>query len=132
MKGIPRTIVAIALAGLWINASEFLRNEVLLKTAWTGHYRSLGMIFPSAPLNGAVWVTWGFLLAGSIHLISRRFSLLQTTLISWLMAFVMMWVVIGNLGVLPFGILPWAVPLSLLETFIGSCICIRLDSPARH
>ena len=40
------------------------------------------------------------------------------------MAFVMMWVVIGNLDVLPYGILPYALPLSLLEVF-GAAWIIR-------
>jgi hypothetical protein len=29
-----------------------------------------------------------------------------------------MWLVIGNLGILPLSILPFAIPLSLLEVFI--------------
>ena len=49
-----RRIIAIMLAGIWVNASEFLRNEVLLKTYWVEHYRSLGMVFPSEPQNGMV------------------------------------------------------------------------------
>ena len=125
-----RNIIAVILTGIWVNASEFFRNEVLLKTYWIDHYRSLGMTFPSEPLNGMIWVAWGFLFAIAIYIISRKFDLIQTTLISWFMAFVLMWVVTWNLNVLPSAILIYAVPLSLLEAFIGSYICIKM-SPNR-
>jgi predicted neutral ceramidase superfamily lipid hydrolase len=85
------------------------------------------MTFPSEPRNGMIWLAWGFLLAIAIYLISRRFNLIQTALISWLMAFVLMWLVTFNLNVLPSAILIYAVPLSLLEAFIGSYICIKIS-----
>ena len=122
-----RSIIAVVLTGNWVNASEFFRNEVLLKTYWVDHYQSLGMTFPSEPRNGMIWLAWGFLFAISIYLISRKFNLIQTALISWLMAFVLMWLVTLNLNVLPSAILIYAVPLSLLEAFIGSYICIKIS-----
>jgi predicted neutral ceramidase superfamily lipid hydrolase len=122
-----QNIIAVILTGIWVNASEFFRNEVLLKTYWIDHYRSLGMTFPSEPLNGMIWVAWGFLFAITIYIISRKFDLIQTTLISWFMAFVLMWIVTWNLNVLPSAILIYAVPLSLLEAFIGSYICIKMS-----
>jgi len=118
-----RNIITVILTGIWVNASEFFRNEVLLKKYWVDHYQLLGMTFPSEPKNGMVWVAWGFLFAIAIYLISRKFNLIQTTLISWFMAFVLMWLVTWNLNVLPSVILIYAVPLSLLEAFIGSYIC---------
>jgi len=125
-----RNIIAVILTGIWVNASEFFRNEILLKTYWIDHYRSLGMTFPSEPLNGMIWVAWGFLFATAIYIISRKFDLIQTTLISWFMAFVLMWIVTWNLNVLSGAILIYAVPLSLLEAFIGSYICRKM-SPNR-
>jgi ABC-type multidrug transport system fused ATPase/permease subunit len=122
-----RSIIAIVLTGSWVNASEFFRNEVLLKTYWVNHYQSLGMTFPSEPQNGMIWVAWGFLFAIAIYIISRKFNLVQTTLISWFTAFVLMWVVTWNLNVLPSAILVYAVPLSLLEAFVGSCICRKMS-----
>ncbi len=122
-----RSIVAIMLAGIWVNASEFFRNEILLKKYWVDYYKSLGMTFPSAPLNEMLWVVWGFLFALAIYLISRKFNLLQTTLISWLTGFVLMWVITWNLNVLPVVILIYAIPLSLLEAFIGSYICRKIS-----
>ena len=122
-----RNIIAVILTGVWVNASEFIRNEILLKTYWVDHYQSLGMAFPSEPSNGRIWIAWGFLFALAIFLISRKFNLIQTALITWFMAFVLMWVVTFNLNVLPGAILIYAVPLSLLETFISSYLCINIS-----
>ncbi|MEZ5172639.1 MAG: hypothetical protein R2850_03820 [Bacteroidia bacterium] len=38
----------------------------------------------------------------------------------WFFAFLMMWVAIGNLNVLPFGLLAYAVPLDVLESAVAS------------
>jgi hypothetical protein len=100
---------------------------VLFKKYWIAHYQSLGMTFPSEPLNGMIWIVWGFLFSIAIYLISRKFNLIQTTLICWFMGFVLMWITIGNLNVLPSAILIYAVPLSLLETFIGFYICVKIS-----
>jgi hypothetical protein len=122
-----RSIIAVLLTGVWVNASEFIRNSVLLKQYWVDHYQSLGMTFPSEPVNGVMWIAWGFLFSVAIYWISRKFNLLHTTLISWFMAFVLMWFVAWNLQVLPVTLLVYAVPLSLLEAFVGSCICVGVS-----
>ncbi len=123
MNATSKNTLAIVFAGLWVNASEFFRNEVLVKSEWLGHYQSLGLTFPSAPLNGMVWMVWGFLFALAIFIVSRKFDLLQTTLLCWLMAFVLMWIVAWNLSVLPLGLLIYAIPLSVLEVFVGAYLC---------
>ncbi|MDD8019326.1 MAG: hypothetical protein PHP42_13220 [Bacteroidota bacterium] len=130
MKLQSRNILTILLSGLWINASEFFRNEVLLKSYWVSHYQSLGLTFPSAPINGMMWIAWGFLFAIAIYIISRKFDLIQTTLLGWFTAFVLMWVVTWNLNVLPISILLYAVPLSLLESFVGAYICGKMSPSA--
>ena len=127
MKPQTRSIITVVIAGIWINASEFFRNQVLLNAEWVEHFESLGMTFPSAPINAAVWVVWGFVYAVSIYVISRKFRLIDTFLLSWVLAFLMMWLVTWNLNVLPLSILAFAVPLSLLESFVASYICVRLD-----
>lgn len=127
MKTFRHTILPILLATIWISVSEFARNEYLLKTHWTAHYENMGLSFPSEPVNGAVWGLWSLLFAIFIFLISRRFSLGETTGIAWLAGFVLMWVVTANLGVLPWSILPFAVPLSLLEAFLAAWIISKLS-----
>jgi len=119
---IKKSVLPILLATIWISISEFVRNELLLKSFWVEHYQKLGLVFPSEPINGAVWGIWSLLFAISIFIISKKFSLVATTFLSWLVGFVLMWVVIGNLNVLPYGILIYAIPLSLFEAFVASLI----------
>ena len=127
MNFLKKTILPILLAAIWISVSEFLRNELLGKSYWTEHYKNLGLVFPSEPINGALWGLWSLLFAIAIFIISKKFSLLQTTLLSWFVGFVLMWVVIGNLGVLPNGLLYIAVPLSLFEAFLAAFIIVKLQ-----
>lgn len=128
MKYLRKTILPILLAAIWISISEFVRNELFVKSYWTNHYKSLDLIFPSEPLNGAVWGLWSLLFAIAIYIISKKFSLLKTTFLTWFVGFLLMWVVIWNLNVLPQGLLYIAAPLSLLEAFIATLIIKKLSS----
>lgn len=121
-----KSLLAILLATLWISVSEFVRNEFLLKEHWTSHYAQLGQTFPDAPINGAMWGIWSLCFAIGIYFLSRRFNLLQTVALAWFVGFLLMWLVIGNLGVLPLGILPVAIPLSLLESFVAALILHKI------
>ena len=123
---IIKQFLSILIATIWISLSEFVRNEFLVKSFWIKHYQELGLSFPSEPVNGAVWGIWSLLFAISIYIIANKFTLIQTTLLSWFVGFVLMWVVIGNLGVLPYGLLIYAVPLSLLEALIATLIIKKL------
>jgi hypothetical protein len=123
---IKQIILPVLLATIWISISEFVRNEVLLNSYWTEHYQALGLIFPGDPINGAVWGLWSLLFAISIFVISKKFNLLETTLICWFVGFVLMWVVVWNMDVLPVGILIFAIPLSLLETFLAAFIIKKI------
>lgn len=127
MKFLKHTIFPILLAFIWISISEFARNEFLVKSYWIDHYEKFGLIFPSEPVNGAIWGLWSLLFAIAIYIISRKFNLIQTTFLSWFTGFVMMWVVIGNLGALPYGILSLTVPLSLFEAYVASLIIKRFS-----
>ncbi len=129
MTIIKKTILPVLLAAVWISISEFARNELIVKSFWTEHYQSLGLVFPDAPLNGAMWGIWSLVFAAAIFIISRKFSLLHTSLLAWISGFVMMWLVIGNLGVLPLGTLTAALPLSILEAFLASYIILKLSPP---
>ena len=127
MKLIKKTILPVFLETMWISLSEFVRNEFLVKSFWVDHYKLLGLNFPSAPVNGAVWGIWSLLFAVAVFIISKKFTTVQTTFLAWFMAFVMMWVVIGNLDVLPLGLLVYAIPLSILESYIATWIIKRFQ-----
>ena len=131
MKTLKNCFLPILLAAIWISISEFIRNTYLLHNYWTDHYRNLGMTFPEGPVNGAVWGIWSLFFAIGIYIISQKFSLLQTAFLAWFAGFVWMWLVIGNMGVLPFGILPFAIPLSLLEAFLAALIIKKLSAEIR-
>ena len=126
MNDLKKTILPVFLATVWISISEFVRNEFLFKSYWTDHYHEMGLIFPSEPINGAVWGIWSLCFAIAIYIIAKKFTLLQTTLLSWFVGFVLMWLVVGNMGVLPYGLLVFAVPLSLLEAFLATFIIKKL------
>lgn len=127
MKTLKKTILPILLATIWISISEFVRNSYFLHDYWINHYANLGLTFPEEPINGAVWGIWSLCFAIGIYIISRKFSLFQTAMLSWFLGFVLMWLVTGNMNVLPFNILYFAIPLSILEAFLASFIIVKLS-----
>ena len=118
----------IALATLWIGLSEFVRNQLLFANYWVVHYEKLGLTFPAAPINGMVWMLWSCAFAATLYILSQKFTLQQVFVIGWWLGFVMMWLVIGNLGVLPYTLLIWAIPLSILETYIAVWLIFQLNT----
>lgn len=128
MKILKNYILPVILAGIWISLSEFFRNELLLKNYWTNHYQSMGLVFPSEPINGAMWGIWSLFFALAIKIISSKFTMMQTTFISWLVGFILMWIVTGNMGVLPFEILYYAIPLSFLECYVAALIIFLIPT----
>ena len=122
-----KSLISIFLAAIWISISEFTRNEFLLKSYWVSHYTGMGLVFPDEPMNGAMWGVWALVFSVLIYIIAVKFTLAETTFLSWCFGFVLMWLVIGNLGVLPFVILYAAVPISLLEAFIASLIIFKVN-----
>ncbi|MDI9310325.1 MAG: hypothetical protein QM535_08915 [Limnohabitans sp.] len=124
---IKKTVLPILLTTIWISISEFVRNTFLIHNYWTAHYQKLGLIFPEQPINGAVWGIWSLCFAIVIFIISQKFSIWQTVILSWIIGFVLMWLVIGNMGVLPFTILPIAIPLSILEALVATWIVFKFQ-----
>ena len=127
MNAIRKVILPVLVATIWISISEFLRNELIFKSYWVEHYESMGLVFPSEPVNGAMWGVWSLLFAIAIFILLKKFGLWQTILLSWFIGFVLMWVVVWNLGVLPVRLLVFAVPLSFLEAFFAAWIIRKLS-----
>ena len=128
MKNFKKTILPILLTGFWINIFETIRWEFLIKSYWVEHYQNLNLVFPLDFLNNITWMIWGFLFAIAVFILSKKFNLLQTTLLSWFMIFVMLWLVLWNIDILPIGILWVVIPLSLFEVFISALICKNLSN----
>lgn len=121
-----KIILAILFATIWISISEFVRNSFLVHKHWVSHYQKIGLTFPEQPVNGAIWGIWSLCFAITIYIIAQKFSLIQTTLFSWFIGFVLMWLVIGNMGVLPIEILSYAIPLSMFEVYFASWIIKKM------
>lgn len=127
MNYLKKTILPIFLAGIWINISETIRWEFLVKSYWIDKYQSMNLVFPTEMSNNLTWMIWGFLFSTIIFILSKKFNLLQTTLLSWFAVFVMMWVVVWNIDILPVSMLWFVVPLSLFEVFVAVWICKKLS-----
>jgi hypothetical protein len=121
-----KKILAITLSGIWITFSEFLRNELLFRSYWTYHYNSMGLKFETLPINGILWAVWSFGLAYLIFRLNQKFSFRDTIILSWLPAFLLMWITIYNLQVLPLMLLVYAIPLSLIEVFVALVIIKKI------
>ena len=122
MHLIRNAILPILAAAVWISISEFVRNEYLFKSYWISHYEALGLTFPSDPINGAVWGIWSLVFAVVIYVLLQKFPFWQTVLLAWVIGFILMWLVVANLSVLPIGLLYFAVPLSALEVIVAAWI----------
>ena len=128
MKQFKTIILPVLLATVWISISEFVRNQFLLKSLWIKHYKELGLTFPTDPVTGAGWGVWSLLFAVAVFIIARKFTLWETTFLSWFVAFPMLWLVLGNLAVLPHKLVLYALPFSFLESFIATLIVKKIPA----
>ena len=124
-----RFIFAIITAGVFMNLSEFIRNELLIKNIWTDGFKGLGLVFPNEPINGAIWGLWTFIFVTILVWLTTKVSIFQSTIIAWFLGFVLLWLGMWNMGILPEGLLVWAIPWSFIEVFVaaylGNWILIR-------
>ena len=127
MSNFKKTILPILFTGIWINISESIRWLLIIESYWIEKYQSMNIVLPNDSLNMIMWMIWGFLFAITIYILSKKFNLLQATFLSWFVAFVMMWIVVWNVGVLPTGMLWINIPLSLFEAFVGTLICKKFS-----
>ncbi len=121
-----RTVVAVLAITAWISVHEFVRNQVVLVEHWTAHYAGLGLAFPAAPLNGAVWGLWALLFAVAVVWLAQRYTLWAVGLTAWGVGFGLLGGGIGNPGGAPGGLLPVALAWSLVEAFGAAWIAHRL------
>lgn len=64
---------SVVLAALWISLFELFRNDILLKSLWVEYCRVLGLIFPSALINGVMWGVWSLLCSIGIYFLRHNF-----------------------------------------------------------
>lgn len=117
----------VLVLAVWINLSETVRWILYSKPNFDTLYRSLGLELPNGPVNGILWLIWGLIIAILVFVLSQKFTLWQTTILTWVVVFVMVWIAFFNSAILPLGILPVVVPLSLAEIFIAALIAKKLQ-----
>ena len=120
--------LSIAVNGLWINASEIWRYFEIVMPA-------LREAVPgSAPMSLGVFAAWGiwdtlvlFAATGFFWLWLTQFgTTIKQTIIAatlfWLAVFVVLWLGVFNLGLVPFQVFASALPLAWLEMLIAALI----------
>ena len=69
--------IAVVASGMWMNLSEFIRNEFVIKHMWIKGFEEIGLSFPSAPVNDLVWVIWTFIFCAVLTTLNMRFNALK-------------------------------------------------------
>ncbi len=122
MKDYKKAIWHILIISLWINIAETLRWLLYSKAYFLEVYQSLNLVLPFGPIYLILWLIWGILLSTIIYIISKKYTLLQTTVMIWIMAFLMVWITLFNLNVLPLSMLWLVIPLSFIDILVGVLI----------
>ena len=122
-----KSLWQVLLLAVWINLSETVRWVLYSQPKFETLYRNMGRELPNGPINGILWMIWGVLIACLVFILSKKFTLLQTTIITWVTVFVMIWIALWNYAILPLDILLVAAPLSLVEIFIAALISKKLQ-----
>jgi len=117
----------IVLLAVWINLAETARWILYAKSRFDALFQSMGRELPNEPINGILWMIWGIVIAVVVYVLSKKFTLWQTTIITWFAVFVLVWIALWNSAVLPVEILPVVVPMSLLTIFIAALIAKKLQ-----
>ena len=122
MKNYKKAIWQILLVSLWINIFESLRWVIFAKPDIEMYFKVANHVLPNQPINNILWMVWGVIIAIMIFIISKRFKLLQTTFIVWITVYVMHWIALWNMAVLPIKILFLAIPLTFINVLVGVLI----------
>lgn len=112
---------------IWINLSGTVRWILFARPRFAAHYKGMGLEYPDTLVINLLWVLWGVLAAVLVVFLSKKFAILPTIVLSWLVEFAMTWIVLWNSAVLPLGLLWIAVSWSLVEVFIAALIARRLQ-----
>lgn len=122
MKNYKKTVWQIFVVSLWINIFETLRWVLFAKPDIDMYFKAANLVLPNQPINNILWMVWSIIMAVMIFIISKKFKVLQTTFIVWIIVYVMHWIALWNMTVLPINILWLAVPLTFINVLIGTLI----------
>ena len=122
MKNYQKAIWQILIVSIWINIFETLRWILFAKPEIDMHFKAANLVLPNEPINNLLWLIWGIIIAVMIFIVSKKFKVLQTTFIVWITVYVMHWIALWNMAVLPINILWLAVPLTFINVLAGALI----------
>ena len=128
MTNFKKAIWQILIVSLWVNIYETLRWILFAKPDIDMHFKAANLVLPNEPINNFLWLIWGIIIAAIIFIISKKFKVLQTTFIVWIIVYVTHWIALWNMAVLPLNVLWLAVPLTFINVLVGSLICSRFLS----
>ncbi len=126
-----RVILGGIAAGIVVNVSEFLLNEVVLKKANEDAMKALGKSMPEAGGTIAVWILWGFLF-GIVAVwlyaaIRPRYGAGPATAVKaglavWILSSLFSSLVLANLGLFPLNavVLAWTFVEVVVATLVGA------------
>ena len=133
MKGINfgRVILGGLLAGVLINISEFVLNDIVLKSEMETAMKALGKTVPQGGSTIAVWIALGFVIGiASVWLyaaIRPRYgagpgTAARAGVAVWFFGSVVTTVVMVNMGLFVFNVLPviWELVQAIIATVIGA------------
>lgn len=118
----------VLLVAVWINFSGTVRWMLFAKPRFDALYKGMGLEYPNTLVINILWMLWGVLAAILVVFLTKKFTILHTMVLSWLVVFAMTWIVLWNSAVLPLDLLWIAVPWSLFEVFVAALISNRLQS----
>jgi len=117
----------VLLVAIWINLSGSVRWMLFARPKFQALYKGMGLAYPNTPLINILWVVWAVLAAVLVVFLSKKFGILPTIVLSWLVIFAMTWIVQWNSAVFPLALLWIVVPWSLAEVFIAALIANKLQ-----
>lgn len=130
---LSRVILGGILAGIVINASEFILNEKVMKTQWEEAMKALGKTMPQSGGAMVVWMIWGFAAGiAAVWLyaaIRPRYGAGPATaaragLAIWFLSCALAAVAMQNMGLFPLSglMLVWVLVESVVATIAGASI----------
>lgn len=124
-----KNAIAILAAAVWLSLLEFLRDQYLVQSYRIEQNQLHGSMYREEPLMGSAAGIWSLFLAIYIFLVTRKLGNWYATIAAFSGCLLLMWVINGDLRVMPVRLILFAIPLILLESFIAVWI-IRRISPA--
>jgi hypothetical protein len=126
-----RVILGGVVAGLVVNLSEFVLNEIVLKTANEEAMKALGRTMPTGGGTMIVWIVLGFVIGiAAVWLyagIRPRYGAGPATAVKagvlvWILGSLYTTVVFWNLGLYPLNVLVivWTLVEAIVATVVGA------------